>query len=138
MDYPDQQCAFNRSGILCGACERGLSHVLGTSKCILCTSLWTPPIIVTLIAAAGCVLVVALLFLNITVSAGTINGLIFYTNIIRANFAIFFPHQMSKSFLSMFIAWLNLDLGIEMCFYNGLNAYAKTWFQFMFPLYIWS
>lgn len=104
MDCPDQQCVFNRSGILCGACERGLSHVLGTSKCMLCTSLWILPIIVTLIAAAGCVLVVALLFLNITVSAGTINGLIFYTNIIRANFVIFFPHQMSKSFLSMFIA----------------------------------
>ena len=24
-----------------------------------------------------------------------------------------------------------------MCFYNGLDAYSKTWFQFLFPLYIW-
>ena len=38
---------------------------------------------------------------------------------------------------STFIAWLNLDLGIEICFYNGLDAYVKTWFQFLFPLYIW-
>ena len=75
--------------------------------------------------------------LNLTVSVGTINGLIFYANIIRANQAIFFPHDASKSFLSVFIAWLNLDLGIETCFYNGLDAYAKTWFQFLFPLYIW-
>ena len=55
----------------------------------------------------------------------------------RAYNSIFFPHDVSTSFLSIFIAWLNLDLGIETCFYNGLNAYSKTWFQFLFPLYIW-
>ena len=37
----------------------------------------------------------------------------------------------------MFIAWLNLDMGIEVYFSNGLNAYSKTWLQFTFPLYIW-
>lgn len=55
----------------------------------------------------------------------------------QSNQAIFFPQDASKSFLSVFIAWLNLDIGIEMCFYDGLDAYAKTWFQFLFPLYIW-
>ena len=39
--------------------------------------------------------------------------------------------------LSQFIAWLNLDLGIETCFYPGMTAYAKVWLQFVFPLYIW-
>jgi len=39
--------------------------------------------------------------------------------------------------LTIFIAWLNLDLGIEICFYNGMDAYAKTWLQFAFPSYIW-
>ena len=38
---------------------------------------------------------------------------------------------------SVFITWLNLDLGIETCFYNGLDAYSKTWLQFVFPVYIW-
>ena len=33
LNYPDQQCAFNRSGILCGACEVNYSNMLGTSKC---------------------------------------------------------------------------------------------------------
>ena len=42
-----------------------------------------------------------------------------------------------NSLLSIFIAWLNLDLGIETCFYNGLDAYSKTWLQFVFPVYIW-
>ena len=43
----------------------------------------------------------------------------------------------ARSFFSLFIAWLNLDLGGETCFYNGLDGYAKTWLQFVFPVYIW-
>ena len=38
--------------------------------------------------------------------------------------------------LRVFIAWVNLDLGISTCFYNGMDTYAKTWLQFVFPLYI--
>ena len=134
--HPDQQCNFNRSGILCGECKANDSHVLGTSKCKQCSNHWMF-LIVPLIAIAGIVLVVSLMLLNLTVSTGTINGLIFYANIVRATHSTFFPHDAPTSLLSVFIAWLNLDLGIETCFYNGLDAYSKTWFQFLFPLYIW-
>ena len=136
LEDPDEQCAFNRTGILCGACQRNLSHVFGTSACRECSSLWAL-LWVPVIALAGIALVVLLIVLNLTVSVGTINGLIFYANIVRANHATFFPPNTSNSFLSWFIAWINLDLGIETCFYNGLDAYVKTWLQFVFPLYIW-
>ena len=136
LEDPDEQCAFHRSGILCGACQRNLSHVFGTSACRECSSLWVL-LWVPLNALAGIALVVLLIVLNLTVSVGTINGLIFYANIVRANHATFFPPNTSNSFLSWFIAWVNLDLGIETCFYNGLDAYIKTWLQFVFPLYIW-
>ena len=135
LEDPDEQCAFNRSGILCGACQH-LSHVFGTSACRECSSLWTL-LWVPVIALAGIALVVLLIALNLTVSVGTVNGLIFYANIVRANHATFFPPNTTNSFLSWFIAWINLDLGIETCFYNGLDAYVKTWLQFAFPLYIW-
>ena len=36
-----------------------------------------------------------------------------------------------------FIAWINLDFGIETCFVEGLTAFWKTWLQFLFPLYVW-
>ena len=101
-----------------------------------CSSLWAL-LWVPLIALAGIALVVVLIVLNLTVSVGTINGLIFYANIVRANHTTFFPPSITNSFLSWFIAWINLDLGIETCFYNGLDAYVKTWLQFVFPLYIW-
>ena len=43
-----------------------------------------------------------------------------------------------RSVFGVFIAWLNLDLGIETCFYDGLDGYAKTWLQLVFPVYIWA
>ena len=40
--------------------------------------------------------------------------------------------------LSVFIAWVNLDFGVETCFYPGMDTYQKVWLQLAFPLYIWS
>ena len=136
LESPDDQCAFNRSGVLCGTCTTNLSQVFGTSRCRKCSNTYILALFPAILLA-GLVLVVFLLLLNLTVSAGTINGLIFYANIIKASQAVYFPPEFNNSFLSVFIAWLNLDLGIETCFYNGLNSYDKTWLQFVFPLYIW-
>ena len=95
---------------------------------------------------AGIALVLLLLVLRLTVAAGTINGLIFYANILAVNSAIFFqsqikienvPTRLIANVLSVFIAWLNLDLGIEIRFYSGIDAY-KTWMQFAFLLYVWA
>ena len=35
------------------------------------------------------------------------------------------------------IAWLNLDFGIEACFFDGMDAYSKRWLQYVFPAYLW-
>ena len=137
LESPDEQCAFNRSGVLCGACQENLSQVFGTSRCRKCSNLMIIALLPGILMA-GVLLIGFLMLLNLTVSTGTINGLIFYANIIRANQHIFFPVESKATLvLSTFIAWLNLDLGIETCFYDGLDAYVKTWLQFMFPLYIW-
>ena len=34
----DRQCAYNRSGLLCGACKKGYSLVLGTFECRKCSN----------------------------------------------------------------------------------------------------
>ena len=133
-----EQCQYSRSGVLCGACRGDLSLCLGTSQCKKCSSFYIFLLLPFMLA--GVVLVFLLLKCNLTVSYGTINGLIFYANIIRANQAIFFPRDrvgILVRFFSTFIAWLNLDLGIEVCFFNGLDAYGRVWLQFLFPAYIW-
>ena len=79
--------------------------------------------------------------LDFTVAKGTINGLIFYANIVWANKDIIFSSEdyihVLDQILKTLLAWLNLDLGINTCFYVGLNAYWKTWLQYIFPIYIW-
>ena len=95
--------------------------------------------VVIIVAAilAGILLVTALLVLNMTVSVGLINVFIFYANIVSAGSAVFFPSS-EPSFPSVFVAWLNLEIGIDVCFIDGLDAYIKTWLQLAFPVYIIS
>ena len=58
---------------------------------------------------------------NLTVSMGTISGLIFYANIVCVNHVFLFVTPMTPALnvfqqvLVVFIAWLNLDPGIETC-----------------------
>ena len=108
LRYPDTQCAFNHSGTLCGACQSGLSLALGTSQCLSCSNSHLSLLI--LFAVLGLTLVCVIKVLNLTVSEGAINGLIFYANIIGANQTIFFPPG-ETNLLTIFIAWLNLDFG---------------------------
>ena len=135
LDDPDAQCNFNRSGILCGGCQTGLSLMLGSNKCEHCNDKYLSLLIAFIFT--GIVLLAFLLFCNLTVSVGSINGLLFYANIVKLNEVILFPNGVRVPVLSQFIAWFNLDLGIETCFFNGLDGYWKTWLQFVFPIYIW-
>ena len=123
-DGADAQCAYNRSGVLCGGCQEHLSLSLGSTRCLSCPNHWPVLLVVVLLAAivAGILLVTALLALNMTVAVGMINGFIFYANIVAANNAVFFPPS-EPSFPTVFAAWLNLDIGIDVCFFSGLDSY---------------
>ena len=132
----DNQCNYKRAGVLCGQCQTNFSMVLGSSVCDECSdnTLW----LIVLFAALGMGLIAILFIFNLTVSSGTINGLIIYANIIKMNETIFFNTDEMRSIFHLcktFISWLNLDFGLQMCFYNGLNSYAKTWLRLLFPLY---
>ena len=130
----DIQCAPNHIGVLCGACNNTTSLILGSSKCRVCSNTYLALLLP--FAAAGIALVVFLSILRLTVASGTINSVIIYANIIQVNRHLFFPIN-TVNVLTVFIAWMNLDLGFETCFYNGMTAFAQTWLQFVFPIYIW-
>ena len=140
-DDPSKQCASNRTKILCGTCMDSFSLAIGSSRCIECHNSHNVALLLAF-AAAGVLLVFFILALNLTVTQGLINGVIFYANIVWAYKIILFPADIGANylfiFLYVFIAWLNLDFGIEICFFVGMNAYWKTWLQFLFPFYIWA
>ena len=138
----NRQCAFNRAGILCGGCQGNLSKVFGSSSCADCARSYSVLRAIGLVVAfaiAGIVLVIFLGVFRMTVTEGTLNVIIFYMNLVRVNNSIFIgpPKGFFVKLLTGFVSWMNLDLGIEVCFYDGMTAFEKTLFQFLFPLYLW-
>ena len=130
----DSQCSYNRSGVLCGQCQGILSMTFGTSQCASCSNYYLLLIIVFIVM--GVILVLVLFISKFTVSNGALNGIVLYTNLIRINDTIFFQNRSGySSFLSVLIAWINLDWGIKTCFYNGMDSYANTWLQFVYPTF---
>ena len=131
---PAFQCQFERSGMLCGSCKKGLSTVFGSYHCQHCSNIYI--LLIIPIGIAGVLLILLLFLFNLTVTDGSINAFILYVNIIGINSAVFFPHQHTVSPAYIFISLANLDLGIQICFYNGMDDYAKMWLQLAFPFYL--
>ena len=136
-DGVDVQCKFNRSGLLCGGCDLGLTLSLGSSRCIECPHYWPAlfSVIVLSVLLAGIAVVVLMLVLNLTVAKGTLNAMIFYANVLDGNRGLFLSFE-HPNFVSVFIAWLNLDIGFDVCFFKGLEMYFKLWLQLAFPIYL--
>ena len=131
---PNSQCQFNRSGLLCGHCQQGLSTVFSSYYCQHCSNFYIWLIIP--IAVAGLIMVLLLFYLNLTVSDGSINAFVLYMNIISINIPVFFSSINNFTPAYTFISLANLDLGIQTCFYNGMDDYAKMWLQLAFPFYL--
>ena len=134
-DSADEQCAYNRTGSLCGMCGENLSLAFGSSRCQEYSNNYLSLLIP--FALAGIILVVFILLFNMTVAEGTIHGLIFYANILTANRSLFLPFA-TPNFLTVFISWLNLDLGIDTCFHKGMESYGKFLLQLAFPTYVFT
>ena len=143
----DSQCAYKRTGKLCGKCKWNESYSLaiGSSQCTKC-DYDNGLALLIFFTAAGFLLVFFINAINLTVTQGIINGLLFYANIIWAYQSILFPQQVKGSIrewfkafeiLRVFVAWLNLDFGIQMCFFKGLDVFSKTLLQYLFPIYLW-
>ena len=136
LNDTDTQCVGNRGQRMCGSCTEGYSLLMGSNKCGQCHNNYMMIAWIALFAVMGVLLVVLLIALNLTVSVGTLNGLLFYANIVK----LYEPVSSRKGalpVLSQVISWINLDFGFEICFYNGMDSYAKQWLQFAFPFYLW-
>ena len=128
--FNNEQCS-NRSGILCGDCLPSHSLSIDSSRCVQCPDTWQGQMVgITLTAIIGGIILVAMvMILDLTVATGTINGIIFYANVINSG-------SIELASPKFAISWLNLELGFDICFIKGLDAYWKTWLQLLFPAYI--
>ena len=119
-------------------CYKGLSLSLGSSHCIQCPNRWFQHLIGIIIAAfiAGLALVFIIFAFNLTIAVGSLNGILLYVNLITINADTYFLPFSSPNFVTVFIAWFNLDIGFDFCFFEGMDRSDKSQVQLAFPAYI--
>ena len=140
-------CDNNREGILCSNCStvNGIKYsvVFGSAECRHCSNWWLWTLV--FYAVAGPLLIYVLYVLRLTLATGTINGIIFYAQVVstglldilsnkdtQCSWGTNFGMKVSLFFLST----LNVNLGFPLCFYNGMSELQKAGFSLLFPLYL--
>ncbi len=133
----DDLCRMHREDTLCGKCKTNYSVVFGSGECMQCSNWWLFSIL--FYAVIGPMLIFVLYTLNLTITAGTMNGIIFYgqaANVGILPFLSYFPSSKFSKFIYFFLSLLNVNLGFSMCFYNGMNELWKTGLSLIFPIYL--
>ena len=139
-------CPTNRGGPLCSRCIKGTSVVLGPDDCKHCSDqwLWT----IALYIALGPLLIYLMSTLKLTLTSGTLNGIIFCAQVsaeFKTGSGKIYKHGTSERFLYVYInfgAWcvsvLNLGLGVHVpiCLYAEMDEFVKRCVQLLFPLYL--
>ena len=138
LEVPDFLCVDHHTGIVCGDCAPGYSVVFGSDSCQPCSNAWIMTLF--LYGLAGIMFVFILFALNLTVTSGTICGLIIYVNILGLTVETLLDStnsDINPRLLVIFVSMLNLDLGFPICFYDGMTVATKVGLQFVFPVYLW-
>ena len=137
----ETQCQPSRTGLFCSQCADNKSVVFGSDTCYECSNYWLFTIIGY--ALAGILLIYILFKLQLTLTHGTINSLIFIAQVSNTGLIsildidIYERHQAYFSeFNLIFLSTLNLNLGYRLCFYDGMTEMAKSGLLFVFPFYL--
>ncbi len=132
----DIQCNpdMNRAGFICGSCRAGYSAVLGSRRCRQCSNWYILLFPVFLVIGIFAILLIT--HLNVTITAGFINGAIFYSNIVSIYDSILVPGGTLTNEAIALVSFPTLNLGFETCLHDKMTALEKVWWQLSFPLYL--
>ena len=128
-------CVSDRVGPLCGNCRDGYSAVHGGVECKLCSDndLWW----LVGNVSSGLIAVFILLLLKLTISVGTIVGIVFYANtfsIVRLTL------NRSKTYFLPFlqvIEIVNLQQAFPSCLFNGMQYAHQYLISYTYSVYLW-
>lgn len=133
----DSQCSPGHTGIMCGACRPGYSRIFGDPfECHKgCKNSYIP---LTLLVSLtfGILVVFIIIGLNLTVTEGTLNGLLVYTMVIQTHYS-YFPDNPSIFGQTCWVILLmiNLTFGLKTCFFEGMDGYQQIWATFVQTFY---
>ena len=139
--HSENICRPHRKGVLCGECEEGYSVVFGTGDCMKCSNWWLLTILLYIIS--GPLLICCLYTLQLTLAAGTLNGIVFFAQVANTGIlqAFYFSQQfqpISTKFSIIFLSLMNLNLGFSICFFNGMSQLWKTGLCLVYPIYLFA
>ena len=147
-NYDDKEslCSDNREGPLCSQCTPGYSVTFGSIQCAKCSNWWLLTLIVY--GLAGASLIYLLYALNLTLTTGKLNGIIFYSQILYNTHTMLHYHNEVDDGLVKFIFVclrgvlllinLNISFNIPLCFYDGMTELWKSGLGLLFPVYLLS
>ena len=136
-------CHSSRTGDLCGECISNYSVVFGSTECKHCSSKWW--LLTSIIyVIAGPLLILLLYAFKLTLTVGTLNGIIFYAQIANVGVMRYLNTPCSRCgnevyfvrLPSIFISWLNLNLGFPLCFSSEMTELWKSGLSLFFPVYL--
>ena len=137
----ETRCQPSRTGLFCSQCADNKSVVFGSDTCYECSNYWLFTIIGY--ALTGILLIYILFKLQLTLTHGTINSLIFHAQVANAGLIstlykeVYERHRAYFSeFNLIFLSTLNLNLGYRLCFYDGMTEMARSGLLFVFPFYL--
>ena len=130
------QCDRNskRQGLLCSQCTTGTSSQFGSFRCAECT--FAGLLLVPFGVVIGILLVVFLFLFNFTVLQGDVVGIAFFANIVCIMDEFLLKYAPRPFYGTL--ALINVSFGFEVCFFDGMDEFAKAIIQFMFPFYLFS
>ena len=140
-DYHPPLCLYLHEEMLCGRCSERLSMVFGSTECHICNNACIASIGIYLVAGP---LIIFLLFaLRLTLTTGTLKGIILYAlganccllDVLRYHYFKSLIDHLSE-FAIFIIQVLNLKTGISLCFHDGMTLLWKARLKFVFPFYL--
>ena len=117
----DVQCnpEVNRAGFLCGSCRAGFSAVLGSRRCRQCSNWYI--LLFPVFIAVGVLAIILITHLNVTITAGFIDGAIFYSNIVSIYDLALTPGGTLTNGAIALVSFPTLNLGFETCLYANMT-----------------
>ena len=136
----DNQCLLGsgRTGIICSKCKAGLSRVLGNFRVCRQCSNRNLIFLIPIFLLSGIFIVFLLQILNLTVTGGTTTAIVVYANVMYSYQASIPYHHFNiyDTMCQNFVSLLNLDIGFELCFYNGMDEYQQIWLTYGYVFYM--
>ncbi|XP_019856898.1 PREDICTED: uncharacterized protein LOC109585325 [Amphimedon queenslandica] len=124
-------CIGNREGPLCSQCPPGYSAVFGSYECKQCSNWWLFTLITY--AVSGPILIYLLYVLKLTLTTGSLNGIIFCGQL----FAVIDVPPSNYSYSNAILdCFLLIKFPFKVCLYNGMTEIGKLGISMLYPVYI--